>query len=138
MELGGILAGIAVGAGKADGQPPVDHPPLGVQHLAEHQFMRGEVGEEFSTERVENPVAHCEAPASGHPDNADGGGVAPCGDGGDDVHSDQLLFHQVVGEALASALRLLLAHKTVTPGLEKGLCGLGGVDAHPLRRVQPL
>ena len=83
MELGGVLAGVAVGSGEADGHAAVDHLPPAVQHLAHHQLPGLLLRKGAAVGGPENPVAGGETAVSGEADNADGAGGAACGDGGD-------------------------------------------------------
>ena len=86
MKFGGILAGVAVAAAKADGQPLIDHAAGGVQHLAEHHFVGRLAGKGFPVPGTEHPVAGGEAAVAGYADDADGGGGAAGGNGGNEIH----------------------------------------------------
>ena len=65
MELGGVLAGVAVGAGEADGQPLVDDAALIVEHFAEYHFMGRQVGKGAAVGGAENLVAQGKAALAG-------------------------------------------------------------------------
>ena len=86
MELGGILAGIAVASVKANGKAAVNDRTGGIQHFTEHQPMGGLVGEGSAVPGAEYPVTGGKAPRAGHADDADGSGGAAGGNGGDEVH----------------------------------------------------
>ena len=86
VKLGGVLAGVAVGTGETDGEPPVNTAAPGVQHLSKNHHPSVLGGEGPAVGGAEHSVAQGKAPLAGHPDDADGGGGGPGGDGGDDIH----------------------------------------------------
>ncbi len=91
VEFGGVLAGVAVGRGEADGKPLIQHPALPVQHLAETQLPRLQFPESASRRVPEHPGTSCVAAVAGDPHNADGGGRVSRGNRGDQIHKDRLL-----------------------------------------------
>ena len=94
MELGGVLAGVAAGAGKADGKALVDDAALAVQHLAEYHFPGLLLGERAAVSGPEHPVTAGKAALAGQADDADGGGGMAGGDGGDDIHERSAPFRR--------------------------------------------
>ena len=86
VKFGGVLPGVAVRAGEADGKAVVDAASLGVQHVSKGH-LPGFLGVEgLAVGGAEHAAAQGKAPVSRDPDDADGGGGGPGGNGGDDVH----------------------------------------------------
>jgi hypothetical protein len=86
VELGGVLPGVAVGGGKADGQSAVNDAALCVQHFAKDHFTGLLPGKRCLTGGPEEPVTAGETPLAGDPDDTDGGGRGTGGNGGNRIH----------------------------------------------------
>ena len=92
VEFRAVLAGVAAGAGKADGQHLVNGPAIAVQEGAQDHLPGGLVREGPPVQRAENPVTDGETALPGDTENAHGRESVSGGDSGDGVHRRGLLL----------------------------------------------
>lgn len=118
MNFGAVLAGVAVGGGKADAQNVVDDLSVAAEQLAVHHFAGLD-----ATLGTEHPVQNGKGIASAEAQNADGAGDLRRCDGGDGIHRRApfgglgILYHDGVkkstpgrGGFFRDGLRLALSH----------------------------
>ena len=93
VDLGAVLAGVAVGAGEQHAQGVVQHPSLAVQHPAIHHGPGRLAGHGPSVGGEEYRVQHRFGVRAAEPQDPDGAGCAGRGDGGNGIrHDGGLLF----------------------------------------------
>ena len=85
VELGAVLAGVAVGAGEQHAQGAVQHPSLAVQHPAQHHGAGCLLRHGPAVQGEKYSVQHGLRVRAAEPQNADGAGRQRRGDGGNGI-----------------------------------------------------
>ena len=85
VELGAVLAGVAVGTGEQNAQGAVQYAALAVQQVAQHHGAGGLPGHGPAVQGEKYSVQHGFRVRAAEPQNADGAGRQRRGDGGNGI-----------------------------------------------------